>query len=135
MGVRAFSAEIPVGAVGRVMRTHVATAIKADAILDSVQAGLKEQPSFLKTVRTVCKGEWAYYEATVVFGSADTFGAYMEGDWALAGDGRHPGACQDGGAIHGSGSHMQWQSRQRRALNATALCKTRARSSTMCSLL
>ena len=52
-------------------------AIKADAIVNEMLPVLKKQPGYVKTVRTVCKAEWAY-EIEIIFDSLDNFKAMMD---------------------------------------------------------
>ena len=79
MAVRRLSSEIPIGMVARVMRMDVAgeeEAMKADAIVKSMEPDLKAMPGYVKMVRQVCKSEWAY-EGAIVFDSLDNFKNYM----------------------------------------------------------
>ena len=78
---RGMATEIPIGSVARLFRMHVAdenAAIKADAIVETIKADLASAglPGYVKTVRTVCKAEWAY-EGALVFDSLDNFKNYM----------------------------------------------------------
>ena len=72
---------IPVNSVARVFRMHVAdeaAAEQADKIVAEARGVLEESKlqGYVKTVRTVCKAEYAY-ELAVVFDTHENFGAYM----------------------------------------------------------
>jgi hypothetical protein len=74
---RAF-AEIPIKEVASVSRWHVGNeenAMKTDALVEEFKAGVAGKDGYLKTVRTVCKSEWAY-ELAVVFKDLDSFKAF-----------------------------------------------------------
>ena len=72
---RGFASEIPINQVARVYRFNVGnedTAMKMDEILQEGIGKLKTVPGYVKTNRTVCKGEWAY-EMEMIFDSLDAF--------------------------------------------------------------
>lgn len=79
----AFSSEIPINQVASVYRYADVggedTAVKVDEILKEAMGKLSSQPGYVKTVRTVCKSEWAY-EMEFVFDSYDSFVAYAGSD-------------------------------------------------------
>ena len=81
---RALSTEVPIKHVARVWRSHVNSEKDAasldDLVAKKVMPSLREQPGFVKTVRTVCKAEWAY-ELAVVFDSLDNFQTFMGSDY------------------------------------------------------
>jgi hypothetical protein len=82
---RAFlSSEIPINQVARVYRYGSVggeeTALKMDALTKEATGKISTQPGYVKTVRTVCKGEWAY-EVQFVFDSYDSFVAYDGSDF------------------------------------------------------
>jgi hypothetical protein len=80
---RAFATEVPINQVAAIYRIPniggEASAIKMDAFIGEQTAALKAggAPGFLKTVRSVCKAEWAY-EAYFVFADLDSFKTYKE---------------------------------------------------------
>eukprot|EP00932_Pfiesteria_piscicida_P001545 SRR837773.11502.p2 GENE.SRR837773.11502~~SRR837773.11502.p2 ORF type:complete len:139 (-),score=53.88 SRR837773.11502:72-461(-) len=79
---RAFST-IPVTNVARIMRCHAGNeenAVKLDEMVRSNISEFKKQPGYVKTVRTVCKAEWAY-EVEIRFDSLENFRAYMDSDF------------------------------------------------------
>ena len=81
---RALSTEVPITQVARVWRSHVngeKDAVALDELIaNRVLPELRQQPGYVKTVRTVCKAEWAY-EFSIVFASLDDFQAYMASDY------------------------------------------------------
>merc|ERR1719164_307691 len=75
-------AEIPIKQVASVSRWHVGNeenAMKTDALVEELKAGLASKDGYLKTVRTVCKSEWAY-ELSVVFKDLDSFKTFAGAD-------------------------------------------------------
>uniref|UniRef100_A0A7S4T1Y6 ABM domain-containing protein n=1 Tax=Alexandrium monilatum TaxID=311494 RepID=A0A7S4T1Y6_9DINO len=76
---RPFSS-VPINKVARVWRFHVpgeAEAVKMDTIVKESKAELAQFAGYEKSVRTVCKAEWAY-EVSHVFDSYDHFKAFMD---------------------------------------------------------
>ena len=53
--------------------------MKTDALVEDFKAGLASKGGYVKTVRTVCKSEWAY-ELSVVFKDLDSFKAFAGAD-------------------------------------------------------
>mmetsp|Transcript_34697 Transcript_34697/g.79138 ORF Transcript_34697/g.79138 Transcript_34697/m.79138 type:complete len:88 (+) Transcript_34697:206-469(+) len=56
--------------------------MKCDAIFKQIDQAAKKAsiPGYDKTVRTVCKSEWAY-EVAIVMNDLDSFKAYMDSDF------------------------------------------------------
>ena len=74
---RGLATEIPIGSVARIVRFSVAdeaAAMKADELVALAKTDLEaaKLPGYVKTVRTVCKAEWAY-EIAIVMDSLDNF--------------------------------------------------------------
>lgn len=69
---------MPIRQVAAIYKMNVGDEEKAvamDAYVRETSAALKAAPGYVKTVRSVCKTEWAY-EAYFVFDSLDSFKAY-----------------------------------------------------------